>query len=174
MGLRRRISEMDLRMSPPRRMLSPPRRMLSDQSQQSDFSTSAASISGNTVKSKPEEKHKAKDEKIRWMNQLKDWFSVGEPSSQGWKQLKKQEFHRHGVAMNDPNASAKLHAPIGAIPEEAIKPSSGPNPETLAKKRAANRKKLPRAYSGYDRTSGSISSDSSTNSKEVNPVAPWA
>ncbi|KAK6227058.1 hypothetical protein QIS74_00613 [Colletotrichum tabaci] len=167
MGLRRRISEMDLRMSPPRRVLS-------DQSQQSDFSTSAASISGITVKSKPEEKQKAKDGKIRWMNQLKDWFSVGEPSSQDWKQLKKQEFHRHGVAMNDPNASAKLHAPIGAIPEEAIKPSSGPDPETLAKKRAANRKKLPRAYSGCERTSGSISSESSTNSKEVNPIAPWA
>ncbi|OHW89833.1 hypothetical protein CSPAE12_11535 [Colletotrichum incanum] len=167
MGLRRRISEMDLRMSPPRRMLS-------DQMQQPDPSAIAASANGNPTKIRPEEKLKAKDGKTRWVNQLKDWFNVGEPSSQDWKQLKKQEFHRHGIAMNDPDASAKLHAPIGAIPEEAIKPSSGPDPEVIAKKRAANRKQLPRAYGGCERTSGSISSESSTGSKEVNPIAPWA
>ncbi|GJC79980.1 hypothetical protein ColLi_02818 [Colletotrichum liriopes] len=164
MGLRRRISEMDLRMSPPRRMLS-------DQVQKPDPSTFAATASGNPSKIRPEEKLKVRDSKTRWVNQLRDWFSVGEPSSQDWKQLRKQE---HGIAMNDPDASAKLHAPIGAIPEEAIKPSSGPDPEVIAKKRAANRKQLPRAYSGCVRASSSISSESSTGSKEVNPIAPWA
>ncbi|GKT42160.1 uncharacterized protein ColSpa_02341 [Colletotrichum spaethianum] len=167
MGLRRRISEMDLRMSPSRRTLS-------DQVQQPEPSVYATSVSETPTKMRSEEKLKLKDGKTRWVNQLKDWFSVGEPSSHDWKQLKKQEFHRHGIAMNDPDASAKLHAPIGAIPEEAIKPSSGPDPEVIARKRAANRKQLPRAYGGCERTSGSISSESSSGSKEVNPIAPWA
>ncbi|GKT83365.1 hypothetical protein Ct61P_01215 [Colletotrichum tofieldiae] len=137
MGLRRRISEMDLRMSPPRRMLS-------DQVQKPDPSAFAATASGNPSKMRPEEKLKVKDSKTRWVNQLKDWFS------------------------------RKAACPIGAIPEEAIKPSSGPDPEVIAKKRAANRKQLPRAYSGCERASSSISSESSTGSKEVNPIAPWA
>ncbi|KAK2020192.1 hypothetical protein LZ32DRAFT_12581 [Colletotrichum eremochloae] len=171
MGLRRRISEMDLRMSPSKRILS-------DQAQQSDpngFAAAAAARSCVTpTEIRPEDKLRAKDSKSRWVNQLKDWFSVGEPSSQDWKQLRKKEFHRHGIAMNDPEANAKLHAPIGAIPEEAIKPSSGPDPEAIAKKRARNRKQLPRAYDYSERAFSSISSESSTGSKEVNHIAPWA
>ncbi|OHE98872.1 hypothetical protein CORC01_05768 [Colletotrichum orchidophilum] len=167
MGLRRRISEMDLRMSPPRRMLS-------DQSQPSDYSAPTAGGSGSPTKKRHDEKIKPKDSKNHWVNQLKDWFSTGEPSSQDWKQLKKQEYHKHGIAMNDPEASAKLHAPIGAIPEEAIKPSSGPDPETIAKKKFSNRKQIRQAYGGCERISGSFSSESSAGSREVNPIAPWA
>ncbi|EXF81553.1 hypothetical protein CFIO01_03012 [Colletotrichum fioriniae PJ7] len=167
MGLRRRISEMDLRMPPPKRILS-------DHSQTSEYSASTTSVSGSPTKKRRSEKTKPKDGKNHWVSQLKDWFSTGEPSSQDWKQLKKQEYHKHGIAMNDPEASAKLHAPIGAIPEEAIKPSSGPDPETIAKKRFANRKQVRQAYGGCERISGSVSSESSAGSREVNPIAPWA
>ncbi|KAK7459269.1 hypothetical protein Landi51_00861 [Colletotrichum acutatum] len=167
MGLRRRISEMDLRMSPPKRMFS-------DHSQTSEYSASTASVSRSPTKKRRSEKTKPKDSKNHWVSQLKDWFSTGEPSSQDWKQLKKQEYHKHGIAMNDPEASAKLHAPIGAIPEEAIRPSSGPDPETIAKKKFANRKQVRQAYGGCERISGSVSSESSAGSREVNPIAPWA
>ncbi|KAK1545329.1 hypothetical protein CPAR01_02831 [Colletotrichum paranaense] len=167
MGLRRRISEMDLRMSPPKRMFS-------DHSQTSEYSASTVSVSGSPTKKRRSDKTKPKDGKHHWVSQLKDWFSTGEPSSQDWKQLKKQEYHKHGIAMNDPDASAKLHAPIGAIPEEAIKPSSGPDPETIAKKKFANRKQVRQAYGGCERISGSVSSESSAGSREVNPIAPWA
>ncbi|KAI3556303.1 hypothetical protein CABS01_04439 [Colletotrichum abscissum] len=167
MGLRRRISEMDLRMSPPKRMFS-------DHSQTSEYSASTVSVSGSPTKKRRSGKTKPKDGKHHWVSQLKDWFSTGEPSSQDWKQLKKQEYHKHGIAMNDPDASAKLHAPIGAIPEEAIKPSSGPDPETIAKKKFANRKQVRQAYGGCERISGSVSSESSAGSREVNPIAPWA
>ncbi|KAK1636742.1 hypothetical protein BDP81DRAFT_27641 [Colletotrichum phormii] len=166
MGLRRRISEMDLRMSPPERMFS-------DHSQISEYSASTASVSGSPTKKRRSEKSKPKDSKNHWVSQLKDWFSTGEPSSQDWKQLKKQEYHKHGIAMNDPEASAKLHAPIGAIPEEAIKPSSGPDPETIAKKKFANRKQIRQTYGGCERITGSVSSESSAGSREVNPIAPW-
>ncbi|KAK2047013.1 hypothetical protein LZ31DRAFT_540056 [Colletotrichum somersetense] len=168
MGLRRRFSEMDLRMSPSKCIKS-------DQAQQPDLIDFAAARSCVTPTGmRPEDNLKAKNGKSRWVNQLKDWFTVGEPSSQDWKQLRKKEFRRHGIAMNDPEANAKLHAPIGSIPEEAIKPSSGPDPEVIAKKRVRNRKQLPRAYGDSYMGSSSISSESSTGSKEVNPIAPWA
>ncbi|WDK14177.1 hypothetical protein CGRA01v4_05458 [Colletotrichum graminicola] len=168
MGLRRRISEMDLRMSPSRRVLP-------DQVQHPDtivFTPARFCVTPTGMRS--EDKLKVKDGKSRWVNQLKDWFSIGEPSSQDWKQLRKREFHKHGIAMNDPEASAKLHAPIGAIPEEAIKPSSGPDPEVVAKKKARNHKQLPRTYNYSERALSSVSSESSMGSKEVNPIAPWA
>ncbi|KAK2004676.1 hypothetical protein LX36DRAFT_355830 [Colletotrichum falcatum] len=168
MGLKRRISEMDLRRSPSRLILS-------NQTQQPDHILFAADDSSVTPTAiRPEDKLKARDGKSRWVSQLKDWFSVGEPSSQDWKKLKKKEFRKHGIAMNDPEANAKLHAPIGDIPEEAIKPSSGPDPEVIAKKRARNRKQLPEAYGDSERASSFISSESSTGSKEVNHIAPWA
>ncbi|OLN88588.1 hypothetical protein CCHL11_01825 [Colletotrichum chlorophyti] len=167
MGLRRKISEMDLRMSPPKR--------LALTQSQSDLSISTMSVNRNptTVKGEDKPKPKAKAGKTRWVSQLKDWFNTGEPSAHDWKRMKKQEFQRHGVAMNDPEASVKLHAPIGAIPEGAIKPSSGPDPEDLVRKRAKNRKQLHQPLGSCDRVSGSISSESSSSSKEVNPIAPW-
>ncbi|KAF6842488.1 hypothetical protein CMUS01_03073 [Colletotrichum musicola] len=166
-SLRRVASELSLRMSPPKRMFS-------HQSQASDYSPSTASTSGSPTKPGRQSNSKSKKGKAGWLHQVKDWFSTGEPSAQDWKQLKKNEFQKHGVAIGDPEASAKLHAPIGAIPEEAIKPSSGPDPEVLAKKRAVNRKQLRRGGSSYARTSASLSSESSLGSPGVNPIAPWA
>lgn len=164
-GLRRVASEISLRMSPPRRMFS-------HQSEISDCSVPIPSVSGSPTK--PKSSSRSKKGKNGFFGQVKDWFSTGEPSAQDWKQLKKHEYHKRGIAMNDPDASAKLHAPIGAIPEEAIKPSSGPDPEELAKKRAANRKQIRRCGISSARASSSISSESSSSSREVNPIAPWA
>lgn len=164
MVLRHKISETDVKMSSPRRVTS-------NQSQ-SNCTTSTANVDRSPTKGR-REGLKPKDGKNRWVSQVKDWFSTGEPSSHDWKQLKKQEFQRCGVAMDDPDASAKLHAPIGAIPEEAIKPSSGPDPEALAKKRAEQRRLMRQTYGVRDRMSGSISSGSSSSSREVNPIAPW-
>ncbi|KAF3803490.1 hypothetical protein GCG54_00004660 [Colletotrichum gloeosporioides] len=165
-GLRRVASEMSLRMSPPRRMFS-------HQSEVSECSVSTPSVGGSPTKPGCESNSKSKKSKNRFLSQVKDWFTTGEPSAQDWKQLKKQEYRKHGIAINDPEASAKLHAPIGAIPEEAIKPSSGPEPEELAKKRAVNRKQI-RRYGSSLRDSSSVSSESSSGSREVNPIAPWA
>ncbi|KAF9879882.1 hypothetical protein CkaCkLH20_02693 [Colletotrichum karsti] len=164
-GLRRVASEMSLRMSPPKRMFS-------HQSEESDFSLPTPSVSGSPTK-KPKSSSKPKKGKNGFFDQVKDWFSTGEPSAQDWKQFKQREYRKHGISMRDPEASAKLHAPIGAIPEEAIKPSSGPDPEELAKKRAANRKRI-RTHGGSQRASSSISSESSSSSREANPIAPWA
>ncbi|TDZ27024.1 hypothetical protein C8034_v005212 [Colletotrichum sidae] len=168
-GLRRVASEFSLRMSPPRRMFSDE----SIQSQTSDYSASNVSVTGGPTKPKHQSSSKSKKSKPHWMNQIKDWFSTGEPSSQDWKKFKQNEFHKHGILMNDPEASAKLHAPIGAIPEEAIKPSSGPDPEALARKRAVNRKQLRHGHSNSERAMSSISSESSSGSRVPKDIAPW-
>ncbi|KAL0938967.1 uncharacterized protein CTRU02_205577 [Colletotrichum truncatum] len=165
-SIRRVASELSLGMSPPRRMIS-------NQSQVSDFSSSTPSVGGSPIKHKQETTSRSKKGVNRWVGQVKDWFSTGEPSAQDWKQLKKKEYRKHGVSLKDPAASEKLQAPIGVIPEEAIKPSSGPDPEVLAMKRAVNRKQLRQAHCS-GRPSASFSSTSSLSSRELNPVAPWA
>lgn len=110
-------------------------------------------------------KSKSKEAKGRWLSQLKDWVSTSEPSSQALKQHKKDTFKKAGVALDDPQATAKLHAPIGELPEEAIKPAGrGPDPEKVLLRKAEQRRKARGSYSGVSsgsRTSHSFSSGSS-------------
>lgn len=110
-------------------------------------------------------KSKSKEGKGRWLSQLKEWVSTSEPSTQALKQHKKDTFKKAGVSLDDPQATAKLHAPIGELPEDAIKPAGrGPDPEEVLLRRAEQRRKARGSYSGMSsgsRTSHSFSSGSS-------------
>ncbi|KAI2629757.1 hypothetical protein GGR54DRAFT_635939 [Hypoxylon sp. NC1633] len=87
--------------------------------------------------------HKKKDAKGGWLSHLKDWASVSEPSAQALRQYKKDTYGKAHIALDDPQASAKLHFPIGTLPQDAIKPAGrGPDPEKMGSK-AEKRKKTP-------------------------------
>lgn len=102
-----------------------------------------------------------KEGRARWLAQIKDWFSASEPSTQAFKQHRQETFKKAGVDMNDAQAHARLHAPIGSIPDDAIKPSvPGLEPEEVAKRRAEEKRKLAASYSGIW-TGGSVSQTSS-------------
>ena len=66
-----------------------------------------------------------------------------------------------GVSLKDPEANVKLQAPLGDIPKDAVKPASGPDPETVVKKKAAQ-KRLVRGGSGASRSFPSYSSRSAS------------
>ncbi|KAI1459001.1 hypothetical protein F4805DRAFT_473693 [Annulohypoxylon moriforme] len=88
-------------------------------------------------------KHKKGDGKHRWLSQLKEWVSVSEPSTQALKQYKKETYEKAHIALDDPQANAKLHLPIGTLPQDAIKPAGrGPDPEEIAMKQTEQRKKM--------------------------------
>ncbi|KAI8724955.1 hypothetical protein NCS52_00065300 [Fusarium sp. LHS14.1] len=120
------------------------------------------------------DKHKSKSGKPRWFTQVKDWLSVSEPSAQAMKEQKRNTYKRHGIDKNDPRAAAKLHLPIGKIPENAITSTSGPDPEK-ALKRAQQHQQSRQSYSGLSQSSHSMSSSiySVPSAKEFNPVTPW-
>ncbi|KAF4961132.1 hypothetical protein FSARC_10254 [Fusarium sarcochroum] len=126
----------------------------------------ASMSSTNTIKSKPG--------KSRWLTQVKDWLSVSEPSAQAMKTQKRNTYKRHGIDMKDPLAAAKMHLPIGKIPDNAITSTRGPSPEK-ALERARQERETAQSYSGLSQGSHSVSSSISTvpSAKEFNPVAPW-
>ncbi|KAJ8129157.1 hypothetical protein O1611_g4473 [Lasiodiplodia mahajangana] len=87
-------------------------------------------------------KGKGKEGKTRWLSQLKEWVSVSEPSTQALRNYKKDTYKKAGIALGDPQASAKLHLPVASLPPDAIKPGGpGPEPEVIAVRRAMLRKK---------------------------------
>lgn len=141
----------------------------------SEYSPSITSSDGTRRKDKTGSREaKQKDGKGRWLSQVKEWFSAGEPSAHDWKQFKKEEYQRRGISMGDPNAQAKMHAPIGQIPKSATKPSGGPDPAKMARKRAEQRLNSP-SYAGTPpKTAQSISSGSTSSFKDRNIIAPWA
>ncbi|KAM7189981.1 hypothetical protein V8F20_009915 [Naviculisporaceae sp. PSN 640] len=75
------------------------------------------------------------------MNKISNWLSTSEPSAHALKQHKKESFQKAGISPDDVDANAKLHAPIGTIPEDAIKPAAGPSPEEIVKKKRKAREK---------------------------------
>ncbi|KAI1208834.1 uncharacterized protein F4807DRAFT_468419 [Annulohypoxylon truncatum] len=88
-------------------------------------------------------KHKRGDGIPRWLSQIKGWVSVSEPSAQALKQYKKETYEKAHIAFDDPQANAKLHLPIGTLPQDAIKPAGrGPDPEEIVMKQAEQRKKM--------------------------------
>ncbi|KAI1466839.1 uncharacterized protein F4812DRAFT_68283 [Daldinia caldariorum] len=120
--------------------------------------------SGNNKASPPPAepmKHKKKDGKRRWMSQLKNWVTASEPSAQALKQYKKETYDKAHISLDDPQANAKLHLPIAALPQNAIKPAgSGPDPEDIFSKRTERRKRLRYSGTGSSKTQGSKSSSS--------------
>ncbi|KAI1649804.1 uncharacterized protein F4817DRAFT_15766 [Daldinia loculata] len=105
-------------------------------------------------------RHKKKDGKRRWISQLKSWVTVSEPSAQALKQYKKETYDKAHLSLDDPQASAKLHLPIGTLPPNAIKlVGSGPDPEEMFFKQTEQRKRMRRSGTGsYETHQGSKSS----------------
>jgi len=73
---------------------------------------------------------------------MTSWLSTSEPSAQALKQHKKDAFARAGIPLEKPDAQvhAKLHAPIGEIPQDAIRAVGGLTPEEVARRKAAERR----------------------------------
>ncbi|KAI1474790.1 hypothetical protein F4774DRAFT_429531 [Daldinia eschscholtzii] len=114
--------------------------------------------------------HKNKGGKRRWMSQLKSWVTASEPSAQALKQYKKETYNKAHISLDDPQANAKLHLPIGTLPPNAIKPAGpGPDPEEIFLKQTEQRKKMRHSGTGSYETQGSKSSSSrySTSSSVV-------
>lgn len=112
--------------------------------------------------------------KPRWLANVKDWLSVSEPSAQALKEQKKSTYKRHGIDPKDPRAAAKMHLPIGKIPETAIMSTRGPRPEK-ALKQAQQQQQMRESYSGLSQASQSNSSSiySVPSAKGYNAIAPW-
>ncbi|KAK4158137.1 hypothetical protein C8A00DRAFT_28848 [Chaetomidium leptoderma] len=72
---------------------------------------------------------------------LASWLATSEPSAQALTQHRKESFQRAGVAQNDTEPHSKLQAPIGEIPSDAIRPSTGPSPEELVVQKKKKKKK---------------------------------
>ncbi|CAH0019496.1 unnamed protein product [Clonostachys rhizophaga] len=110
--------------------------------------------------------------KPQWLNQIKDWLSVSEPSAQAMKEQRDKTYKKFGVDAKDPRAAAKLHLPIGKIPSGATTSTAGPAPEK-ALLRTMREKRRRRSYMSLNDTSCSLSSRGSEGSSEPNPVTPW-
>jgi len=95
----------------------------------------------------------------RWLgkiSKLTEWMATSEPSAQAFKQHQQDVFRKAGIrSRDDEQASLKLHAPIGEVPPEAIKPAGGPTPEELVQKRREERRKV-KQQAGYAKGNGSV------------------
>ncbi|KAK7409185.1 hypothetical protein QQX98_008618 [Neonectria punicea] len=143
--------------------------MASNQSH-SDYDPSANGDKNRHSMSSP---RAGKAGKPRWLNQVKDWLSVSEPSAQAMKNQKKMTFKKHGIDPKDPQAAAKMHLPIGKLPEGVITSTRGPSPEKALKQAHIQHKR--QSYSTFSQGSNSMSSSicSVSSTKEHNPIAPW-
>lgn len=119
-------------------------------------------------------KSKTRSKTPRWLTQFKDWLSVAEPSAVAMRQQKKATFQRHGIALDDPRAAAKLHYPMGEVPTGIVTSTSGPTPEE-ALKRKTRESRAKSAFMEFGHPSQSLSSVVSSASPSIrgNPVAPW-
>ncbi|RSL44651.1 hypothetical protein CEP54_014594 [Fusarium duplospermum] len=149
--------------------------ILTSRPSQSDYDPSVSGDERLRSSLQSSDKHKPKSGKPRWFTQVKDWLSVSEPSAQAMKEQKRNTYKRHGIDMNDPRAAAKLHLPIGKIPENAITSTSGPSPEKALKRAQQQHQQSRQSYSGHSQASHSMSSSiySVPSAKEFNPVTPW-
>ncbi|KAL2685106.1 hypothetical protein Neosp_006202 [[Neocosmospora] mangrovei] len=142
--------------------------ILTSRPSQSDYDPSVSGDERLRSSLHSSDKHKSKSGKPRWFTQVKDWLSA-------MKEQKRNTYKRHGIDMNDPRAAAKLHLPIGKIPENAITSTSGPDPEKALKRAQQQHQQSRQSYSGLSQSSHSMSSSiySVPSAKEFNPVTPW-
>ncbi|KAK4449475.1 hypothetical protein QBC34DRAFT_91417 [Podospora aff. communis PSN243] len=118
-----------------------------------------------------------KNKLLNKVTKVTSWLATSEPSAQALKQHKKDSFAKAGIPLDDPNgeASIKLHAPIGEIPADAIRPASSLSPEEVAKKKAAERQRRKMETRGGDsRTSQSSSGMSTASPSALNPKPSFA
>lgn len=92
--------------------------------------------------SKSKGNNNSKGVKGRWIGKVTNWVSTSEPSLDALKRHRRETYQKAGISMDDPDANAKLHVPIGEIPPDAIKPAGrGPEPEEIARRRAEHRRR---------------------------------
>lgn len=125
-----------------------------------------------------ESKHKSKSSKGKILDKVSDWMSTSEPSLQALKRYRSDTFQRAGLSVDDPDANAKLHVPIGEIPSDAIKATGrGPEPEEIARKKAEIRRQMQSLQRPFDsRASHSSSggrSDSQSSFKGADAIFPF-
>ncbi|KAI9172063.1 hypothetical protein HJFPF1_01555 [Paramyrothecium foliicola] len=116
------------------------------------------------------EDDKARPKTPRWFTHVKEWLAVSEPSAQAMKEQKKTVYKKHGIDPSDPKAAAKLHFPMGQVPEGAVTSTRGPSPEKAYKQKVERGRKLRQSEAGQSVPS-SISSLPSL--REANPATPW-
>ncbi|KJZ76620.1 hypothetical protein HIM_03956 [Hirsutella minnesotensis 3608] len=110
----------------------------------------------------------------RWLGSIKNWLSVSEPSAQAMRTQKKTAYKKYGIDLNDPQAAAKMHLPIGKVPDGVTTSSRGPIPEKALRERT---KEHTAGLSYPDRgDTGSILSGSSSAAsvRITKEIAPWA
>ena len=94
-----------------------------------------------TANPKPQTPDTARSKAPSWLtskaHKLSSWLATSEPSAQALAQHRKESFKRAGLSRTDAESRAKLHAPIGDIPRDAIRPATGPTPEQVVFKKAA-------------------------------------
>lgn len=106
----------------------------------------------------------------KWLTQLKGWPSTAEPSAQAMKEQRRSTYAEHGIVLGDPRAAAKMHFPMGKVPEDAITSTSGPTPEEALRQKAAQYRT--REYLG-GQTSRAESSGSSLRPSLKEQIVPW-
>jgi hypothetical protein len=129
----------------------------------SDYDSAAPPVSAG----RGPQQTKRKEGKTRFFSQLKEWISTSEPSTQALKNHKKDTFRKAGIATSDPTANAKLHAPIGEIPQDAVKATTGPTPEERLREKSRQRRKIRQEHGNLkqgSRSSQSYSSHSGSSS----------
>lgn len=132
--------------------------LLSHPRSQNSGSRSGSTRQHSSKRAKTTTKGKKNPGKI--LARLKDWTTTSEPSARALKQYRKEVFQKAGIALDDPEAAIKLDAPIGQIPDDAIKPGGrGPDPEDLARRRTKNRKEMMGGGGIFTGTAGGSSTD---------------
>ncbi|KAK4201287.1 hypothetical protein QBC40DRAFT_278539 [Triangularia verruculosa] len=97
------------------------------------------------------------------VSKLTGWLSTSEPSTQALLSHQKEAFRKAGVPLTDSEAHAKLRAPIGEIPSDAITSTTGLDPEERLRRKKEERKRQERERRGSEAVTvaGSIRSNGS-------------
>lgn len=114
--------------------------------------------------------------KGRWLSKAKDWFSTKELSNERWKQYQKETFKKHGVALNDVDADAKLNAPIGTLPATTIQPSKGPRPGKVCQRQKDQRHRVRQSSSSAFMPSSQLMPSTTVSTASIvegSDIAPW-
>jgi hypothetical protein len=146
-------------------------RPMTRQSRSDDEPSTVRGADSISIRRRSIDDDKSQSKTPRWLSHVKDWLAVSEPSAQAMKEQKRTMYKKHGVDPNDPQAAAKLHFPMGQVPEGATTSTRGPRPEKAYKKRVEREKELSRRPEAGKSVSSSISSAPS--SKGTNPATPW-
>jgi len=93
---------------------------------------------GGEEEEEEEEDEEAEAKESLWRRFL-SWCCIREPTIKAIKDHRRDVFRRLGIPLDASveEASRKVGAPLGKIPDHAIRPFGGPTPEKVAKKEQA-------------------------------------